>query len=113
MNQPDPKNRRMMIEKAAASFMLLCFGLGSLAYLIAIDRADWFEVRPASGAALAMANASDKYADRRDAAKAKDDDRVFRLTRDKVSGDTVSGDKAAGDRIVGDKIASNGAHGVD
>lgn len=91
MNQTDPKTRRTMIEKAAASFMLLCFGLGSLAYLIAIDRADWFAVRPASGAALAMANASDKYADRQDAAKAKDGDRAFRLTRGEVSGNRAPG----------------------
>lgn len=101
MNQTDPKNRRMMIEKAAASFMLLCFGLGSLAYLIAIDRAEWFAVRPASGAALAMANASDKYADKRDAGKAKDGDRSFRLTRGDVSGDRIAGDKVAGNRTLG------------
>jgi hypothetical protein len=101
MNQTDPKNRRMMIEKAAASFMLLCFGLGSLAYLIAIDRADWFAVRPASGAALAMANASDKYADRQDAAQARDGDRSFRLTRGEVSGDRIAGDKVVGNRAPG------------
>lgn len=63
MNQSDNKDRRTLIEKAAGSLMLLCFGLGSLAFLIAIDRAEWFAVRPASGVALAMANASDKYAD--------------------------------------------------
>lgn len=62
MNQSDNKDRRTMIEKAAGSLMLLCFGLGSLAFLIAIDRAEWFAVRPASGTAMAMAQASDRYA---------------------------------------------------
>lgn len=62
MNQSDNKDHRTMIEKAAGSLMLLCFGLGSLAFLVAIDRAEWFEVRPASGTAMAMARASDRYA---------------------------------------------------
>lgn len=63
MNQSENRDRRTMIEKAAGSLMLLCFGLGSLAFLIAIDRAEWFAVRPASGAAMAMARASDRYAE--------------------------------------------------
>ena len=63
MNQSDNQDRRTSIGKAAASLLLLSFGLGCLAFLIAIDRADWFALRPASGAALAMASASDKHAD--------------------------------------------------
>lgn len=93
MNQPTPKNRRTMIEKAAGSFMLLSFGLASLAYLIAIDRADWFAVRPASGVAQAMANASDKYADQ---ATGKDGERVFRLTRAKPADEGMAAAKASG-----------------
>ncbi|WP_088190934.1 hypothetical protein [Sphingobium sp. Z007] len=96
MNQPDHKNRRTMIEKAAGSFMLLSFGLASLAYLIAIDRADWFAVRPASGVAQAMANASDKYAERRDQATGKDGERAFRLTRAKPAGEEMAAAKAFG-----------------
>jgi len=95
MNQPD-KDRRLLIEKAAGSFMLLCFGLGSLAFLIAIDRSEWFAVRPASGAALAMANASDKYVDQQETANGND--RPFRLTRDATARDTVSGDKMSSAR---------------
>lgn len=93
MNQPTPKNRRTMIEKAAGSFMLLSFGLASLAYLIAIDRADWFAVRPASGVAQAMANASDKYADQ---ATGKDGERVFRLTRVNPADEGMAAAKASG-----------------
>lgn len=98
MNQPTPKNRRTMIEKAAGSFMLLSFGLASLAYLIAIDRADWFAVRPASGVAQAMANASDKYADQATANQAtgKDGERVFRLTRANPADEGMAAAKASG-----------------
>ncbi len=37
---------------------LLVFGLTVLAFLTAIDRPEWFHVRPATGTAAAMANAS-------------------------------------------------------
>jgi len=89
MNQPD-KDRRLLIEKAAGSFMLLCFGLGSLAFLIAIDRSEWFAVRPASGVAQAMANASDKYVDQQDKMAGKDGERLFRLTRDDRTRDKLT-----------------------
>ncbi|HEX7822206.1 MAG TPA: hypothetical protein VF463_16475 [Sphingobium sp.] len=42
--------------------MLLSFGLGILAFLIAIDRPEWFTLRPASGTAAAMSKASDTQA---------------------------------------------------
>jgi len=38
---------------------LLLFGLTVLAFLTAIDRPEWFHVKPASGTAAAMAYASD------------------------------------------------------
>jgi hypothetical protein len=38
---------------------LLMFGLTVLAFLTAIDRAEWFRVKPATGTAAAMAYASD------------------------------------------------------
>jgi len=55
----DPVSRhRSLIESARASLLMLAFGLSVLAFLIAIDRPEWFHVRPATGTAAAMANAS-------------------------------------------------------
>lgn len=55
----DPQTQfRSLIESARASLLMLAFGLGVLAFLIAIDRPEWFHVRPATGTAAAMANAS-------------------------------------------------------
>lgn len=34
--------------------LLVAFGLGILAFLVAIDRPEWFHIRPASGGAAAM-----------------------------------------------------------
>jgi len=42
--------------------MLLAFGLGMLAFLVAIDRPEWFHMRPMSGTASALSNASDRDA---------------------------------------------------
>ena len=41
-----------------APLSLLCFGLAILGFLIAIERGNWFPIRPASGAAAAMAYAA-------------------------------------------------------
>lgn len=49
---------RSMIESIRASLLMLGFGLSVLAFLIAIDRPEWFHLRPATGTAAAMANAS-------------------------------------------------------
>lgn len=46
-------------EALVGSLALLAFGLGILAFLIAIDRPEWFTLRPASGTAAAMSKASD------------------------------------------------------
>lgn len=55
----DPQTQfRSLIESARASLLMLAFGLSVLAFLIAIDRPEWFHVRPATGTAAAMANAS-------------------------------------------------------
>ena len=45
-------------ESLWASLFLLCFGLGVLAFLTTIGRGDWFELRPATGTAVAMAKAA-------------------------------------------------------
>ncbi|MCE7795537.1 hypothetical protein LWE61_03085 [Sphingobium sufflavum] len=52
------QENRARMEKLAGSLMLLSFGLAMLAYLIAIDRPEWFSLRPVSGTAAAMSNAS-------------------------------------------------------
>lgn len=55
----DPQTQfRSLIESARASLLMLAFGLSVLAFLIAIDRPEWFHLRPATGTAAAMANAS-------------------------------------------------------
>lgn len=41
-----------------SSVLMLCFGLGILGFLIAIERPHWFELRPATGTAAAMSAAA-------------------------------------------------------
>lgn len=48
-----------LLVRARASLIMLCLGLGILAYLIVIDRREWFHIRPGSGSAAAMAHAAD------------------------------------------------------
>ena len=57
MRQFDNPNDGNRYESLRASLMMLCFGFGVLAFLIVIDRSEWFHLRPASGTAAAMANA--------------------------------------------------------
>ncbi|MDF0541927.1 hypothetical protein PX699_06215 [Sphingobium sp. H39-3-25] len=59
MRQFDKQDSKTVIETVRSSLMLLSFGLGILAFLIAIDRPEWFNLRPVSGAAAAMSNAAD------------------------------------------------------
>lgn len=51
-------------ERLRSTIALLLFGLSTLAFLIAIDRADWFHLRPASGTAAAMSHAAAMAQDR-------------------------------------------------
>jgi hypothetical protein len=57
MHEPNPRGRSL-IESLRASLLMLGFGLSVLAFLIAIDRPEWFHLRPATGTAAAMAHAS-------------------------------------------------------
>lgn len=41
-----------------SSLMMLSFGLMILAYLVAIDRPEWFHIRPITGTAAAMSHAA-------------------------------------------------------
>ncbi|KTF70194.1 MULTISPECIES: hypothetical protein [unclassified Sphingomonas] len=54
---------RTVLERLRSSVALLLFGLGTLAFLIAIDRPEWFHLRPASGTAAAMSHAASSVAD--------------------------------------------------
>ncbi|RDE05452.1 hypothetical protein [Sphingomonas aracearum] len=53
---PPSDDRRLSTLKS--SVLMLCFGLGVLAFLVAIERPHWFEVRPATGTAAAMSAAA-------------------------------------------------------
>jgi hypothetical protein len=59
MQKFDDHEGRSAIESLRGSMMMLAFGLGILAFLILIDRPEWFNLRPASGTAAAMAKASE------------------------------------------------------
>ncbi|WP_084583365.1 hypothetical protein [Sphingomonas azotifigens] len=61
----DERTRRK--ERLRSSIALLLFGLGTLAFLIAIDRPEWFHLRPASGSAAAMSQAATPAPERNDA----------------------------------------------
>ncbi|MBB3938792.1 hypothetical protein GGR39_000421 [Novosphingobium fluoreni] len=54
-NKPTPSRAR---EILTGRLLLLGFGLSVLGFLVAVDRPDWFAIRPATGTSIAMANAS-------------------------------------------------------
>lgn len=58
MPHPDPQETQRMRETFAGRLLLVAFGLAVLTFLVAIDRADWFAIRPATGTSVAMANAA-------------------------------------------------------
>lgn len=59
---PDMPNNRRSREELRQSLrthsLLLLFGLGILAYCIAIDRVEWFSLKPATGTSISLSNAS-------------------------------------------------------
>ncbi|HEX7874521.1 MAG TPA: hypothetical protein VF475_16530 [Sphingobium sp.] len=59
MRKFDDQARKTVLETVRGSLLMLAFGLAMLAYLVAIDRTQWFNLRPASGTAAAMSKASD------------------------------------------------------
>jgi hypothetical protein len=62
MTQFDNQDRKTISEKLRGTLFMLLFGVGMLMFLIAIDRPEWFNLRPISGAAAAMSQASDSTA---------------------------------------------------
>lgn len=59
MRDTERLERKRMIEVFTGRALLLLFGLGVLGFLVAVDRAEWFSIRPATGTSIAMAKASD------------------------------------------------------
>lgn len=62
--QPDDTVAKTNVEDDAINplwgrLALLAFGLAVLAFLTAIDRPEWFHLKPATGTAAAMVYASD------------------------------------------------------
>lgn len=55
MSNRDPHN---WFERLHSSVVMLLLGIGILAFLVAIDRPHWFNLRPASGTAAAMSHAA-------------------------------------------------------
>lgn len=55
MPQPNNDNRQNPAETLRGSLLFLGFGASLLAFLVAIDRPEWFALRPATGTATAMA----------------------------------------------------------
>jgi hypothetical protein len=55
MRQPDDDHRQNPAETLRGSLLFLGFGVSLLAFLVAIDRPEWFVLRPATSTATAMA----------------------------------------------------------
>ena len=63
MQMPGNDREKSLVETIRASLIMLCFGLGILAFLISIDRPQWFHIRPVSGTAAAMSQAASPSAE--------------------------------------------------
>ncbi|AOH84861.1 hypothetical protein AWL63_13700 [Sphingomonas panacis] len=59
MHQPDDRNHHAALETWRGSWKFLAFGLVVLAYLVAIERPQWFVLRPATGTAIALASSAE------------------------------------------------------
>lgn len=51
-------DRRRIREVLAGRALLLLFALTVLGFLVSVDRAEWFSIRPATGTSIAMSHAS-------------------------------------------------------
>ncbi|WP_159980997.1 MULTISPECIES: hypothetical protein [unclassified Novosphingobium] len=52
-------DRTRLRESLVGNFLLLLFGCGVLAFLVAADRVNWFSIRPATGTSIAMARSTE------------------------------------------------------
>ncbi|WP_242138986.1 hypothetical protein [Sphingomonas sp. TREG-RG-20F-R18-01] len=57
MSRPTDNDRQAPGETLRGSLLFLGFGMTMLAFLVAIDRPEWFVLRPATGTAVAMSAA--------------------------------------------------------
>ncbi|MDF0488626.1 hypothetical protein PX554_10835 [Sphingomonas sp. H39-1-10] len=55
----DKRDRHALLETWRGSWKFLMFGIAVLAYLVAIERPQWFVLRPATGTAIALASAAE------------------------------------------------------
>ncbi|TCM18578.1 hypothetical protein EDF56_104108 [Novosphingobium sp. PhB165] len=51
------KDRERLRQAMRSNMLLLFFGLGVLGFLIAIDRAEWFSLKPATGTSVSLSHA--------------------------------------------------------
>ena len=58
MHQDHETQSKTARESMRATVLWLAFGIGVLAFLIAIGRPEWFHLRPASGTAVALSLAA-------------------------------------------------------
>jgi hypothetical protein len=58
MQDEHKRDAHHMRETMVGRLLLLAFGFGVLSFLVAIDRSEWFSLRPATGTSIAMAAAS-------------------------------------------------------
>lgn len=52
-------DRARLRESFLGNGLLFLFGCGVLMFLIAVDRVDWFSIRPATGTSVAMARSAE------------------------------------------------------
>ncbi|MEE4452392.1 hypothetical protein [Novosphingobium resinovorum] len=52
-------DRARLRESFIGNGLLFLFGCGVLAFLVAVDRVDWFSIRPATGTSIAMARSTE------------------------------------------------------
>jgi hypothetical protein len=58
MPYDDPSTVTRLLETVRASLIMLAFGVAVLAFLIAIERPQWFHIQPGTGTALAISKAA-------------------------------------------------------
>lgn len=62
--QPTTEAERARLRQSLiGNFLLLLFGLGVLGFLVAVDRTEWFTLRPVSGTSVALSHAATGKAD--------------------------------------------------
>ncbi len=52
-------DRARLRESFISNGLLFLFGCGVLAFLVTVDRVDWFSIRPATGTSIAMARSTE------------------------------------------------------